>query len=234
MYSTPIAIAVIESPGMPKTSAGIQAPASALLLAAPDSTSPSGWPVPNFSGSFESFLLIAYDIQAAMSAPAPGSAPTMVPSTLPRRVWRQYLRASPPMPERTLPTCLVITIRLSPNCAKRSTSDTANRPIIAGIRLRPPSRSALPKVKRGWAAGFSRPTLPNSSPSSSVTKPFSGRSLAMKTAQLSPISTSQKYSKELKRSATSASAGAVKVSTIVPKIPPMAENTRPMPSAVSA
>ena len=36
---------------------------------------PSTWPVPNFSGSFENFLLIAYDIQAAMSAPAPGSAP---------------------------------------------------------------------------------------------------------------------------------------------------------------
>ena len=60
---------------MPNTSAGIQAPASALLLAAPLSTMPSTWPVPNFSGSFEKRLLIAYDIQAAMSAPAPGSAP---------------------------------------------------------------------------------------------------------------------------------------------------------------
>jgi hypothetical protein len=44
---------------MPKTSAGIQAPASALLFAAPDSTIPSTCPVPNFSGSFESYLLIA-------------------------------------------------------------------------------------------------------------------------------------------------------------------------------
>ena len=59
MYSTPITIAVIESPGMPNTSAGIHAPASALLLAAPISTMPSTWPVPNFSGSFENFLLIA-------------------------------------------------------------------------------------------------------------------------------------------------------------------------------
>ena len=56
MYSTPITIAVIESPGMPNTSAGIHAPASALLLAAPDSTMPSTWPVPNFSGSFEKLL----------------------------------------------------------------------------------------------------------------------------------------------------------------------------------
>ena len=52
-------IAVIESPGMPNTSAGIQAPASALLLAAPASMMPSTWPVPNFSGSFEKRLHIA-------------------------------------------------------------------------------------------------------------------------------------------------------------------------------
>ena len=51
---------------------------------------PSTWPVPNFSGSFENFLLIAYDIQAAMSAPAPGSAPTSVPSALPRRICSGY------------------------------------------------------------------------------------------------------------------------------------------------
>ena len=58
-YSTPIAIAVIESPGMPNTSAGTQAPASAELLAAPDSMMPSTWPVPNFSGSLEKRLLDA-------------------------------------------------------------------------------------------------------------------------------------------------------------------------------
>ena len=52
-------IAVIESPGMPNTSAGIHAPASALLFAAPLSTMPSTCPVPNFSGSFDVFLLIA-------------------------------------------------------------------------------------------------------------------------------------------------------------------------------
>src|SRR5467141_3294160 len=84
-YSTPIAIAVIESPGMPNTSAGIQAPASALLFEAPASMMPSTWPVPNFGGSFENFFDIAYDMQAAMSAAAPGSAPIAVPSALPRR-----------------------------------------------------------------------------------------------------------------------------------------------------
>ena len=44
---------------MPNTSAGIQAPASALLFEAPASTMPSTWPVPNFSGSLENFFDIA-------------------------------------------------------------------------------------------------------------------------------------------------------------------------------
>ena len=41
---------------MPNTSAGIQAPPSAELLAEVASTMPSIWPVPNFSGSFENRL----------------------------------------------------------------------------------------------------------------------------------------------------------------------------------
>ena len=82
-------IAVIESPGMPNTSAGIQAPPSAELLAEVESTMPSIWPVPNFSGSFEKLFETAYEIQAAMSAPAPGSAPISAPSTEPRMKFRQ-------------------------------------------------------------------------------------------------------------------------------------------------
>src|SRR5512139_3533674 len=74
MYRTPITMAVIESPGMPNTSAGIHAPASALLFADPASTTPSRCPVPNFSGVFDIRLDPAYDIHAAMSAPAPGRA----------------------------------------------------------------------------------------------------------------------------------------------------------------
>src|SRR6266480_4838852 len=95
MYSTPITMAVIESPGMPNTSAGIHAPASALLLAEPDSTMPSTWPVPNFSGSLENRFDIAYDIHAAISAPAPGNAPINVPNALPRRIEAQYFFVRP-------------------------------------------------------------------------------------------------------------------------------------------
>ena len=48
-----------------------------------------------------------------------------------------------------------------------------------------------------------------------------------------PRTTSQKYSKEEKRSATSASAGEAVISTMVPKMPPSEENTRAAPSASS-
>ncbi len=85
-------MAVMQSPGMPNTSAGIQAPPSAALLAEVESTMPSMWPVPNFSGSFENFFDTAYEIQAAISAPAPGNAPIAVPITEPRRMLRQYCR----------------------------------------------------------------------------------------------------------------------------------------------
>ena len=52
-------MAVMQSPGMPNTSAGTQAPPSAALLLGVLSMMPSTWPVPNFSGSFEKRLLMA-------------------------------------------------------------------------------------------------------------------------------------------------------------------------------
>ena len=48
-----MAIAVMVSPGMPNSSDGTQPEARLALLLAPASIRPSGWPVPNFSGSFE-------------------------------------------------------------------------------------------------------------------------------------------------------------------------------------
>ena len=107
-------------------------------------------------------------------------------------------------------------------------------PIIIGIKPMPPSNSVLPKVKRGIAAGLLRPTQATSSPSNSEIKPLSGRSDVMKTAQVRPSSTSQKYSNELNFNANSANAGADSMSTAVPNRPPIAENTSPAPSANSA
>src|SRR5512134_976357 len=102
------------------------------------------------------------------------------------------------------------------------------------MRPTEPSSSIEPNVKRGWPAGLSRPIDAISSPPNSDTTPFSGSPTLMNTAQVSPSSTSQKYSNELKRTATSASAGAEVTSTTVPNSPPITLNTRPAPSAVSA
>ena len=56
----------------------------------------------------------------------------------------------------------------------------------------------------------------------------------MNTALDRPSTTSQKYSNDENLSATSASAGAATISTAVPNRPPITENTRPAPSAISA
>jgi hypothetical protein len=139
------------------------------------------------------------------------------------------------MPAKTLPKGRSTAITgLSTPTAKRSTSLMANMPIISGISGMPPASSALPKVQRGAPAGFSRPTQEISRPSSSDTVPFSGSVPAMKMAQVKPSITSQKYSKLLNFSATSASAGAATISTSTPKMPPSTENTSPEPSASSA
>ena len=89
MYSTPMTIAVIESPGMPNTSAGTQAPASPALFAVPASTSPSTCPVPNVAGVLEKRLETANAIHAAMSEPAPGRMPITAPMNPPRNTFRR-------------------------------------------------------------------------------------------------------------------------------------------------
>ena len=113
-------------------------------------------------------------------------------------------------------------------------SEIANMPIISGTSPMPPISSTLPNVKRGMPAGLLRPTDATSRPRNSETKPLSGCSDVRNTAQVRPISTSQKYSNELNLSANSASVGAAIISTAVPNSPPIAEKTRPAPSASSA
>ncbi len=106
-------------------------------------------------------------------------------------------------------------------------------PTIAGISWKPLMRLVEPNVKRGKAAGFSKPTVATSRPSISATRPFTGLPGDTKTAAVRPSSTSQKYSNELNSSAHAASDGAAATSTSVPNRPPITENTRPAPSTVS-
>ena len=81
---------------MPNTSAGIQAPASALLLAAPASMTPSTWPVPNFSGSFENFLRHRVGHPGRDVGARARQRADRVPSTLPRRVCSRIALDQPP------------------------------------------------------------------------------------------------------------------------------------------
>ena len=107
-------------------------------------------------------------------------------------------------------------------------------PTIIGISDTPPVSSALPKVKRGCAPGLSRPMLATSRPSISEVTALSLLDEPMNTALDRPSTTSQKYSNDENLSATSASDGAAAISTAVPNSPPITENTRPAPSAISA
>ncbi len=70
-----------------------------------------------------------------MSAPAPGSAPTSVPSALPRRICIGYFFVSRHMPREDVVDRLVDDHAAAGRCrtAKRRISDTANMPIISGI-----------------------------------------------------------------------------------------------------
>jgi len=148
----------------------------------------------------------------------------------PRRKLNQYLRKTPPTPLKTWPTrwvtaSLVVCMLVTP----RSSSEMANMPIIAGMKLTPCISSTEPKVKRGNPAAGSMPMVPRPSPRKSEAKPFTGSLVARKTAQVRPRAASQKYSKLEKASANSASAGAASTRMATPISPPRAEVTRFVP-----
>ena len=114
-------------------------------------------------------------------------------------------------------------------------SEIANMPIISGIMPMPPISSVLPKVKRGMPGRIAEADARDQQAEEQRDRgPSAAGRDVMNTAQVSPSSTSQKYSNELNFSANSASAGAARISTAVPNRPPIAENTRPAPSASSA
>ena len=58
MISAPIRMASVTLPGMPMVMSGMRAPPMAALLALSVATTPGSWPVPNFSGSRETFLAV--------------------------------------------------------------------------------------------------------------------------------------------------------------------------------
>ncbi len=111
----------------------------------------------------------------------------------------------------------------------RSSSEMANMPIIAGMKLTPCISSTEPKVNRGKPAAGSMPMVPRPRPRKSEAKPFSGSLVARNTAQVSPRAASQKYSKLEKASANSARAGAARTRMATPMRPPRTDVTRLVP-----
>ena len=141
MVSTPMTSAVTESPGIPKTRAGTQAPASAELFAAVESAIASRDPLPYSSGLFENLFEAAFDTQAAMSAPAPGSMPMREPMVPERRKWKKRpenvwkagakVSRTAPFFSTTGATCVAAPLIL------RRISETPKSPIMAGMNSIP-------------------------------------------------------------------------------------------------
>src|SRR6186713_2281224 len=168
-----------------------------------------------------------------MSAPAPGNTPMMMPTMLPRTCGATYSLVSFHWPAMMLPKRRYGSFGGSADSMARITSDTANTPTRAGMGSIPPSRSVLPKVKRGVPAGFSMPTHETSSPISMLAIAFTGDERATMVAHINPRKASQKYSYVENLSAISASGGARIISESVPAMPPSALNHTQMPSAIS-
>ncbi|MPN52039.1 hypothetical protein SDC9_199691 [bioreactor metagenome] len=82
MMNAPMITAVAVSPGTARESIGINAPPVVALLALSEAARPDGFPFPNVSGFFESFLAVAYASIAAGPPPRPGRIPTKTPIML--------------------------------------------------------------------------------------------------------------------------------------------------------
>jgi hypothetical protein len=112
---------------------------------------------------------------------------------------------------------------------------------MAGMKLMPPRRLMLPKVKRGYPRVTSIPTVERRSPKRALMVPFTGAPEASKAAPLRPMTASQKYSKEVKLVAMWISQEAPTMKARAPRIPPIAEHAKssartrePLPCLVSS
>ena len=201
-------IAVMESPGMPKTSAGIQAPLTAPLLEAPASTRPSTWPVPNFSGSLEKRLLTRVgdpggDVGAGAGKGADGGADDAA-AQRPGPDSAEVLHLAS---EDPFAADLATSGRASRSTTDLRTSDTAKRPIIAGDELDAAEQVDIAEGVARLAGGIVDADCRGEEADHERDEPRGTEPGETKTAQDRPSTTSQKYSKDENFSATSARDG---------------------------
>ena len=200
------------------------------LFAASGAAMPAGTPVPNRSRSFETRRSSFHATIEAIVAPAPGMAPISPPIADPRRIGRQSPNSS-----RALGSAPVMpapgAVALRPPAAAFSASAMAKKPISIGTSPSPSMSMFVPSVSRGAPVSTSSPTMKKRSPSSALMMPFRG-SLPTRFATIErPNTPSPKYSAGPKAIAARESGPSASTRRIVPRIPPLMEENREIPSA---
>ena len=219
--------AVVALPGMPRESRGTIDPPTAALLADSGDTIPSGMPVPKRSGCFDQRTASEYPMKEAVVAPTPGRTPMSVPMMEERSnaTLRFHISRSVGNSVRTLPPVS----RIRPVCFSPDrfrTSARAKRPMMAGMKLIPVSRMLLPKLKRAVLVRGSIPTVARPRPIIPERRDLKTDFVPMEAIAVIPSTASAKYSGGPNSRANSARGGAIRIRTIVPKRPPMAEAPR--------
>ena len=130
-----------------------------------------------------------------MSAPAPGSTPMMMPTTIAAHHLQPVFLGQCDLPGEDAAEFPFRDRRRLRTQHRAHTSLTAKTPTKAGITSMPPNRSTEPKVKRGTPPGLSMPMQEIKSPSSMPAMAFTGDERATKVAHIRPRKASQKYSK---------------------------------------
>jgi hypothetical protein len=115
----------------------------------------------------------------------------------------------------------------------RITSDTANTPTSAGMTSTPPSRSVMPKVKRGVPGRVLDADASDEKPEQHGRDGLHRRGAGDQRRAHQAEQRQPEILEGGEGQATSASAGASRISDSVPATPPSAENHRQMPSASS-
>jgi hypothetical protein len=93
MTSAPRRSAVTALPGMPSDSSGIMLPPTAALLADSGPATPSIAPLPKREGSRATRRSTAYDMNAAVTGPPPGTSPAEVRAAAQDRLRRRQSAA---------------------------------------------------------------------------------------------------------------------------------------------
>jgi len=168
-----------------------------------------------------------------MEDPVPGNAPNPAPIPAPRNIAgaeaRQSARVGIISRQRG-----VRAAGAPPRAALAMTSATPNRPIAIATRPIPSTSSGRPKTKRKLPVCRSVPTVPSSSPATTMISPRRADPCVSSAAAISPSTISAKYSAAWNAIAARASTGAKPASSSTPSTEPANDAMVVMNSATPA